>query len=167
MIIGLLSDTHGKAAIAAQAVQILLAADARYLIHCGDVGEGVIESLARLPSAFVFGNNDFDRQRMATEAQLAGVKCLGDFGELELAGKRIAVAHGDIAHYVNKVIDGAQHDYLFTGHTHLRHDLRVGTLRRINPGALHRAHPKTVATLDLSTDTLRWLEVDEGPVRRF
>jgi len=48
---------------------------------------------------------------------------------------------------------------LLQGHTHVRQDLRVSKMRIINPGALHRANPKTVALLDTSADSLEFLEI--------
>ena len=51
MIVGVLSDTHGKAQMAASAVKLLLAHGAEYLIHCGDVGDtDVLDSMAGHPS---------------------------------------------------------------------------------------------------------------------
>jgi hypothetical protein len=41
----------------------------------------------------------------------------------------------------------------------VRADERVGTVRVINPGALHRAREKTVATLDTGTGEVRFLVV--------
>ena len=41
-----------------------------------------------------------------------------------------------------------RHDYLFQGHSHIREDRTVGRVRIVNPGALHRARPKTVALVD-------------------
>ena len=38
-------------------------------------------------------------------------------------------------------------------------DERLGRLRIVNPGALHRAAQKTVALVDLNTDTVRHLTV--------
>jgi predicted phosphodiesterase len=50
----------------------------------------------------------------------------------------------------------AQPDYLLMGHTHRRHDARVGLTRVINPGALggtqHEA--RSVCVLDLANDQL-------------
>ena len=53
-----------------------------------------------------------------------------------------------------------QHDYLITGHTHVKRDERIGKIRWINPGALYRALEKTVAILDTTSDVLKFLSVD-------
>lgn len=162
MILGLLSDTHSRASTARLAVRMLLDGGAEFLIHCGDVGsEDVLDALAGVPSAFVFGNCDYDRDALDRYAGMIGVQCLKTYGVLTLAGKNIAVTHGDDFHLMQRLTRGLDHDYLFTGHTHQRHDRRVEAMRWINPGALHRAIPKTVATLNLLTDDLSYLTVQE------
>ncbi|HEX8324789.1 MAG TPA: YfcE family phosphodiesterase [Tepidisphaeraceae bacterium] len=163
MIVGILSDTHGRADTAAVAVRLLREQKAEYLIHCGDVcGETVLDALAGVPSAFVYGNNDYDRVDLARYAHALGIQCLGDGGTLDLGGKRIAVTHGDNSRTVTQLaskMTGAH--YLLTGHTHQRHDRRVGSVRWINPGALYRALVRSVAVLDVSTDTLTFLNVPD------
>ena len=63
MIVGILSDTHDRIDATAAAVKTLTANGAEFLIHCGDVGsDPILDQLAGIPSAFVWGNNDFDRR---------------------------------------------------------------------------------------------------------
>ncbi len=161
--IGILSDTHDRYETALTAVRMLQEAGSQYLIHCGDVGgTHMLDTLAGMPAAFVFGNNDFERDELRNYASLLGIKCLSNFGVLELAGKQIAVTHGDDHRLLARLTRPEQPiDYLLTGHTHLRHDRRVGDVRLINPGALHRAAVKSVATLDLETDQLAFLSLPE------
>ena len=164
MKIGILSDTHGKYDITVRAVSRLQSAGAEYLIHCGDVGNtAILDVISALPAAFVFGNNDYEEAEYRSAAEIVGVKCLGRFGELVLAGKRIAVTHGDDDRLVRRLTGPAtQIDYLLTGHSHLRHDQRTAGARWVNPGALFRAPVKTVALLDLATDELTSLVIDEA-----
>lgn len=165
MKIGILSDTHGRREIALRAAQLLRDRGAEFIIHCGDVGDcNVLDALAGGPAAFVFGNNDFDHDALREYAKAIDVTCLGEFGALNLGGKRIAVTHGDNGLVMSRITQAdPPYDYLFTGHTHVRHDQRVGkhagALRWINPGALYRASRKSVALLDLATDTLVSLAV--------
>ena len=157
MIIGILSDTHDRFAAMKAGIETLQQAGASYFLHCGDIGgAGCIDLLAGLQAAFVFGNTDWDRLTLSRYAESIGVPCFGAFGAIELDGKKIALLHGDDFRLKQKIIDEQKHDYLFQGHTHLRDDRRVGKTRLINPGALHRAGEKTVATLDLETDLLRY-----------
>lgn len=160
VILGILSDTHGRADAAGEAVRVLRAAGASYFIHCGDVGsESVLDHLAGTDAAFVFGNTDWDRRPLERYAQSIGVACHGTFADLTLDRKRIAVIHGDEPRLKQRLLAGQEYDYLFQGHTHVADDDRVGRTRVINPGALHRARVKTVATLDLATDRLALLPV--------
>ena len=157
VIIGILSDTHDRAAITAVAVELLRQKGAEYFIHCGDVGsQQVLDHLAGLHAAFVWGNCDFDRMALQHYAGLLGIQCFGAYGELELDGKLIAVHHGDDPKRKQRVLAEQRHDYLLQGHTHVRQDERVGRVRLINPGALHRATEKTVATLDTAADRVEF-----------
>lgn len=163
MLIGILSDTHDRVDAMAAAMKLLRDAGAEFFIHCGDVGsERVIDHLAGVPSAFVFGNTDWDRAALARYAQSIGVACHGPFADLELGGKRVAVIHGDDFKLKQRLLAEQGHDYLFQGHTHVRADERFGRTRLINPGALHRAREKTVALLDAATDGLKFLSLPPG-----
>jgi uncharacterized protein len=159
MRIGILSDTHDRRERAAAGVRLLVDAGADVLVHCGDltVPEIVYECEAK-PSYFVFGNNDDDQEGILAAITAIGGTCLGRGGCVELGGKRIAVTHGDLLREVAKLVALAP-DYLFSGHTHVPADDRVGPTRRINPGALHRAEAWTVALLNLDTDGLEFLKV--------
>jgi hypothetical protein len=84
-----------------------------------------------------------------------GIDCRGDFAELQLDGKHIAVTHGHDHQIMWRILADTSYDYLLHGHTHVASDNRVGPLRIINPGALHRASRKSVALLDLQKDVLR------------
>lgn len=167
MLIGILSDTHGRVDAARQAVDLLRQQGAQLLIHCGDVGSrGVIDLLAGAPAAFVWGNNDFDRDDLAPYAASLGVQCLGDVGTIPCGARRLAVTHGDNAAILTRILQQEKPDYLFTGHSHIPHDRRIGTTRWINPGALHRAPIKTIALLDTDRDELRNFPITLRPTDR-
>lgn len=160
MLIGILSDTHDKADMMAAAMRLLQERGAEYFLHCGDVGsERVLDCLAGVPAAFVWGNCDWDRAGIQRYSEKIQVNCCGAFGDLVLDGKRIALLHGDDAKLKQQILIEQRHDYLFQGHTHIREDTRVGQIRLINPGALHRANPKTVALLDTGTERLEFITV--------
>jgi len=164
MIVGILSDTHGRADMAALAVAKLLEHKAEYLVHCGDVGgPEVLDTLAGHPAMFVFGNNDDDADDLAKYAKILGIACGGRHGKLAFAGKRAVVTHGDDQRLIHRLIAEQQIDYLFLGHTHQKLDRREGRVRIINPGALHRASVKTIAVLNTESDDLQFLAVpDKG-----
>jgi putative phosphoesterase len=160
VIIGILSDTHDRAEWMAAALHALRDAGSEFFIHCGDIGDpSCIDLLAGLSSAFVFGNCDFDRAALARYAAAIDVPCYGNFGDLTLDGKRVAVIHGDDPRLKQRLLASQDYDYLFQGHTHVKSDAKVGRTRVVNPGALHRAAVKSVATLDTATDHLTFIDI--------
>ncbi|MBV8382016.1 MAG: YfcE family phosphodiesterase [Planctomycetaceae bacterium] len=159
MRIAILSDTHDQLARTRVAVRWVVDQGAEALIHCGDLtGPDVVYGCAALPSYYVFGNNDFDVEDLRRAMSDVGGVCLGRAGEVTLAGRRIAVTHGDLSGEMRRLAARSP-DYLLFGHTHRRVDERMGPTRRINPGALHRAAAWTVALLDLGTDSLQFLQI--------
>jgi uncharacterized protein len=162
MRIGILSDTHDQVARTASAVRRLIAEGAELLIHCGDLTTPeIVEEFAGIPTYFVFGNNDYDEDRLRRTMVDVGGVCLGRAGEISLGEKRLAVTHGDSVTEFRRQMK-AEPDYLFTGHTHVASDDRAGRTRHINPGALSRARTYTVALLDPLGDHLRMLTIQDG-----
>ena len=160
MRLGILADTHDERVRTEEAVALLRAEGAEALIHCGDLASPpIVAALAVLPSWFVFGNHDSDMvphlERAAAEF---GVACLGWGGVVELAGKRVGVAHGHVSVDVRRVL-AAKPDYLLSGHFHAALGSTHGGVRRINPGALYQADEFTVALLDVELGQVRFLRV--------
>ncbi len=165
MIIGILSDTHGHLERTRQAATLLKDANIETLIHCGDVGaESVLIELITilhpLPIFAVGGNVDLHDDAVLHFPPTAGATVFPRLGELTLANKKIGILHGDDAHALDRATLTDLYDYVFTGHTHRASDERIGKTRVINPGALTRTISPSVATLDLSTDTLNILTID-------
>jgi uncharacterized protein len=160
MLIGILSDTHDHVEAAAAGIAALKERGAERFIHCGDVGgERMLDLLAGIEASFVWGNTDVGQAELANYAAALGLDCLGQFGELEIDGKKIAVTHGHDERLMKRLIAGEQYDFLLHGHTHQIRDQRFGKMRVINPGALHRAAKKTVALLDARRDALDHLVI--------
>ena len=161
VLIGILSDTHDRSDACAAALRVLREAGADVYIHCGDVGsEAVLDQLAGLKSVLVWGNNDYDIGTLTRYAEEIGIQVLGNSGRIKLAGKDFLIAHGDRAIPINDAMENQDCDYILHGHTHVRRDEHVGKTHIINPGALHRASRKSVATLEPETGALRFAFVD-------
>ena len=155
-----MSDTHGRHIAARQAVQRFDAAGVEHIIHCGDVGGvEVFEELTGKAITFVWGNTDDPDIGLNTFLQSAGFTLPTAVPTVvELDHKRFAVFHGhEHAFYANARSPGV--DYVLHGHTHETRDDRVGEVRFINPGALHRARVHTVAILDTDSDRLEFVEI--------
>lgn len=178
MILGILADTHGSGRIAAQALRVLDAAGADVIVHCGDVGgEAVFNELAGRRARFVWGNSDQPGPLLNAYVCSLGLAVPTEVPlRLELAGRTIAVFHGHEPQFdrlfelansgevarLEEALCGA--DYVLFGHWHRAFDERLGSVRLINPGALNRVRTRSVATLDLRRDALRFWYVDAGEV---
>lgn len=166
MLIGILSDSHGRADTTARAVTALLEHGAEMLLHLGDLGsEAVLDELAGHNARIVFGNCDGDAAALARYAELLGVGVDHPMGVVCVDGRRIAFTHGHVGRLMRQAVtEGC--DYLCHGHTHAVRDERVGRTRIVNPGALFGASRYTSALLDPARDTVRWLEIDRPPAAR-
>lgn len=162
MKVGILADTHDELSRTKRAVELLQQRDARTLVHCGDLATPpIVEACSVLPLYFVFGNHDADVvPELRSAAQAHDATCLGWGGEFFLAGKRVAVVHGHMTMDLKPLLNSEPH-YLLSGHSHEAKDWHEGATRRINPGALFRAAKFTVALLDLGTDTVEFIHVEQ------
>jgi putative phosphoesterase len=144
-----------------QAIQLLNAAGADVLIHCGDLASPpIVQELAALPSWFVFGNHDSDMVPVLQQAASEfGPVCLGWGGIVQLGGRRIGVVHGHMTTDVRRVL-AEQPDLVLSGHSHYPSDVVRDSVRRINPGALHASDEFTVAVLELASGQLQVLRAN-------
>ena len=120
------------------------------VLHCGDIDTAeVISMFSAWPTHFVFGNCDHDRKTLAQAIEGAGQTCHGSFGQLEIEGVRIAFLHGHDAELLRGTILDKRWDLVCHGHTHVVREERHGDTLVLNPGAVHRANPHTIATVEL------------------
>lgn len=135
MLIAVLSDVHDNIWNLAGALEQVQAAEV--LIFCGDfcapftltqIGQGF-----HGPVHCVLGNNDGDQRLLLHNAQAAGnVTLHGEYAELSLDGRRIAVNH--YPEIARRLADGGQFDLVCYGHNHLAKVEQVGHTVLANPG---------------------------------
>ncbi|QDV30170.1 phosphodiesterase [Planctopirus ephydatiae] len=160
MLLGILSDTHNELARTRVAVEVLRQAGVEGLIHCGDLASTpILEICSCLPLWFVFGNHDADS---ASELKFAAAElhatCLGWGDVILLGGRTLGVVHGHLTLDIKRITRDSP-EVLFCGHSHLAGELTIDGLRRINPGALHRAAKFTVAVFETTNSHVQWLEI--------
>lgn len=165
MKVGIISDTHGQVDLALSASREFLFRGTDAVLHCGDIGSDMV--LTEMASIFqtleipvyaVLGNCDIPSDWDFYPEDI-GVKILGRFGELELAGKKIAMLHSDDENAFDRVAVSEKYDYLLTGHSHVRHDRRKQKTRLINPGSAGRGMHPSCAILDLVEDDLEFVTI--------
>ncbi len=135
MLIAILSDIHDNIWKLEEVLNEL--GEAEELIFCGDFCAPF--TLAQIADGFagpihvVFGNNDGDKIflfRVATQA--GNVTLHGEFAELELDGRRIAVIHYPAI--AIGLAAGDRYDLVCFGHTHRVAEEMVGDTLLLNPG---------------------------------
>jgi putative phosphoesterase len=152
MKLGIVSDTHGHVENTLAAVRMLESLEVDEVLHCGDIGTTAIPKLfARWPTHFVFGNCDYQRDELRQAIQAAGLTCHDRFADLTLAGRRIAVIHSDDGERFRQTIYYGTYDLVCYGHSHMAEFHRVGSTLVLNPGALYRANPHTIALVETAT----------------
>ncbi|QDU40792.1 phosphodiesterase [Maioricimonas rarisocia] len=158
--IAIVSDTHGHVPNTLAAIERLGRLDVSQVIHCGDIGSASIVPLFESwPTHFVFGNVDGNEASLRMAIADAGQTCHERFGELELDGRRIAFLHSDDARRFRSVIDSQEYDLVCYGHTHSAEHHHDGETLVLNPGALYRAQPHTLAVVDLPELTVESIVV--------
>lgn len=150
MRIGVVSDTHGHVPYTQAAVRMLESLEVELIIHCGDIGSPEIVGLfTPWPTHFVFGNVDDDRRALEAAILAAGKTCHGRFGRLDLAGRKIAFLHGDDTAQLRAATTSGEWHLVCHGHTHIARKERCGPTLILNPGALYRATPHSIACVEL------------------
>jgi putative phosphoesterase len=164
MDLAILSDTHDRRPILARALDLLRRRRIDTVLHCGDIeSPEIVEMFRGLRAHFVFGNCDTDRAALADAITSGGLTLHEPFGHLEFGPTKIAFIHSDDKSLFRSIENSGAYDFLFYGHSHVRAEHRTGPTRVINPGALHRARPKTFAVLDLETGEVETVEVSSEP----
>jgi hypothetical protein len=161
MWIGVVSDTHGHVEFTRAAVRMLESVGVGVVIHCGDVGSAdVVRLFSPWPTHFVFGNVDDNLGLLRREMTAAGHTCHERFGALEWAGRRIAFLHGDDARRLRKAATSGQWDLVCYGHTHVARLEREGDTLLLNPGAVYRANPRSIAVVQLPSLEVTTIPLD-------
>ncbi len=151
--LGVISDTHGHVFNTKRAADVFARCDVEAVLHCGDIGSPVIPGLlAQWPTHYVLGNVDMDGAALRDAIAAAGGTCHGRLGGLTIGERQVAWLHGDDQQQLSTLIRSGQWDLICFGHTHQASQIQQGKTMLLNPGALVRAWPKTVAVVDL----LRW-----------
>jgi len=152
MRIGVISDTHAHIHNTRSAVRMLESLDVEAVLHCGDICSTEIPPLlAAWPTHFVYGNCDNDLDSLRAAIETAGLTCHALFGDFELGGRRIAQLHSHDIRLFRRVTTSGEYDLVCYGHTHVAEQHRAGRTLILNPGALYRADPHTLAIVELDT----------------
>ena len=162
MRLGVISDTHGHCDYTKAALRVLDEQQVDLLIHCGDIGPPQIVGLfAGRETHFVFGNTDEDLADLRMAIAEVGLVCHEFRGDIERGGRRIGFLHGDDAGAFMEMIASQQYDLVCYGHTHQKELHQQGRTWVLNPGAVYRASPHTVAVVDLDSMHIEHVVIEQ------
>lgn len=155
-----MSDTHGQYMAARAAMKQFKRESVGHVIHCGDVGgKAVFAELLGPPLTFVWGNTDTPNDRIVSYLLAAGLAVPDSApARIELGGKKFAVFHGHEPEF--RSCTKLEVDFVLYGHTHEADVEVLDGKCFVNPGALFRANPKTVATINTETSDIQFHEIN-------
>ena len=158
MLLGVFSDIHDNLANLEKTLNIFKDRGAACLIFCGDFCSPIPSRV--MGAAFegdihvVFGNGDGDRFAISNVAktQYPHLNLHGEYAELEFDGVKIAVTHYPF--YARALARTGDYRAVFSGHTHERHEERIGDCLWLNPGEVlgWKGQP-SCAIYDTNTDS--------------
>ncbi|MBP7067146.1 MAG: metallophosphoesterase [Methanothrix sp.] len=164
MLIGIMSDAHDRFQGVKDALRVFSSRGVFMILFAGDmIGSGncyTFEGL-NIPIKLVYGNNDGDRVGLAKEFARVGGEYLGDFGEVEVDGLKIALMHGTEEPLVRAVLASQLYDVLVRGHNHIFEVSSHGRTLLVNPGEIwgHLTGYSTVAIFDTTSREVERVEL--------
>src|SRR6266851_1972602 len=149
MKLGVISDTHDRVEFVDVALKEFQRHEVELILHCGDIeSTDTVRAFAGWPIQFVFGNCDWQPDRLGQAMAEIGAELHEPFGDLTLDGKTIAWIHGHNQPLKHEIELSGRYDYLFYGHTHVAEQHVTGRTLVANPGALTRVKKKSCLVLD-------------------
>ena len=131
-----MSDAHDSIQGVKDALRIFSQRRVDLILFAGDmIGSGNCYTFEGLGIAvkLVYGNNDADR---AGEFARMDGEYLGDFGEIEAGGLKIALMHGTEEPLVRATVASQIYDVVVRGHNHRAKATRSGKTLLVNPGEI-------------------------------
>lgn len=163
MLVGVLSDIHDNLENLERALMVFRDRGLDTLFFLGDfcspIPSRVLGSYEGTVHC-VFGNGDGDRfaiRGFASEG-FEALKLHGEWAEVEVGGRKAALTHYPF--YARALARTGDYDAVFSGHTHERHEERVGDTLWVNPGeVLGWKGTPSVAVWDTQAHSVEFVEV--------
>jgi putative phosphoesterase len=170
MHIGLMSDSHDNIKGTKDALGAFSKRDVELILHAGDmIGSGNCYAFegCGVPIKLVYGNNDGDREGLMHEFQRVGGEYLGDFGEIEAGGLKIAMLHGTEDSLVRAVVASQIYDVVVRGHNHRAEVTRMGRTLLVNPGEIWGNFTGLSSVAVLDTSNMKVESIELGRYKTF
>jgi len=162
--IAIFSDSHDNLWNLEKALNQARDLEVAALLHCGDMNSPfVVKFMAERfsgPIHIIFGNNEGDgRLIQQVAANYDNVSHHGDYAELELFGRKIAMIH--YPEPALRIAQSGQFDLVCYGHDHTQYKDEVGRGLLVNPGELMGFfHEPTWGLYDTDSGEFIWVAVE-------
>ena len=161
MKIGIISDTHNDLEGTKYACEVFRSNDVDFIIHAGDLSSPkIIDLFKDFSCRFVMGNADIDIDILNDECRSLGFDCLEETCDINIAGKRILVMHGNVVTAFREAVASGKYDYIIKGHTHHFENYIRNNTRIVNPGSLFGTNEHSIAILDTEKDEVEKINID-------
>ena len=161
-MIGIISDTHDNVENIQKAVKVFKNKKVEFVIHLGDIiAPASIKFFKGLKVKFIKGNCDGDIEHIQQKAKEIKSEYLGDFAEINIKNKKLALYHGSDPFRLADLIKSQKYDYVLHGHTHESRDEKRGKTRIINPGAHYWGGENKIVLLDIEKDKLEFIKLKQ------
>jgi len=161
--IAIFSDSHDNIWNLEKALSQIDEMGVDALLHCGDMNAPFIVKIMADrfsgPIHIIFGNNEGDGRLIQTlAAKYDHVTHHGDYAELELFGRQIAMIH--YPEPALRIAQSGQFDLVCYGHDHTQRKEAVGRGWLVNPGELMGfMHDPTWGLYDTDSGEFLWVAV--------
>lgn len=164
MKLGVVSDTHDNFEIAEKAANFFEEKGCEKVIHCGDIICPATADIFNRDFDFyaVRGNNDGEWSLKETIEGFGD--WMGNIGELEFSGLKIAIYHGTDEEIADSLTRSGKYDYVFRGHTHRKKVKEIDETVEINPGGVKlpfQDETLHVVVMDLTTQDFEFHRIEE------
>ncbi len=143
MLIGVMSDSHDNMPNVEKAAEIFNQESVELVIHLGDVvAPFIVKRMAERLKAkviMIYGNNDGEKRLLRAVAERAGYEIHEPPVVVEVAGRRLLLAHGfgskeNTLAIVEALASSGKFDAVLYGHTHQADNRKLGNTLLLNPG---------------------------------
>ena len=165
VVLGLISDTHDNVEAIRRAVEVFNDRGVEAVLHAGDYNAPfTAEAFKGLKAKLlgVYGNVDGERIGLKERySKVLDAEILGDFGDLEFGGYRVALIHGVVQPVVEALALSGKYRVVVRGHLHKAETTKIGEALVINPGEAcgYLTGKKTIAILDLEKLEVEYVEL--------
>lgn len=160
MRLGFIADTHDARERFLAALEILEDRGAEALLHAGDLtSHRMLDLLDGWRVWLARGNGDWSEQIQAAIEATDSEVHYAEQHAIERDGTSIGLVHGEYDGHLEAMIRQGGYDLVVHGHSHEFRDERIGSVRVVNPGALHRTPTPSVCVYDTDHDELERIEV--------